>query len=290
MRRCFVHRVLIIDLAVYAADSTALDRQTLGVVPMVVRHFVAFLIVLSGPLSNPALIAQSPATTDTSDGVRADIVLTNGIIHPGDGSEPVIGNLVIREGMIVIAGPEKPPEADISIDCSGLVICPGFIDLHNHSDEPILDRDTRANINYLLQGCTTVVTGNCGSGPIDAAKYFETIDKQGAGTHIAHLLPQGSLRSEVMGKSAGKPTDEQLNQMRSLTDKAMQDGVFGMSTGLIYIPGTLTETEELIEIARVVAKHNGLYASHIRSEGKLTGVRCDWLWIRLRRLVRMVSK
>jgi N-acyl-D-aspartate/D-glutamate deacylase len=234
---------------------------------MVVRHFVAFLIALSGQLNDPALIAQAPATTDAPDGARADIVLTNGIIHPGDGSEPVVGHVAIREGMIVMVGSDQPPEADINIDCSGLVICPGFIDLHNHSDEPILERDTRANINYLLQGCTTVVTGNCGSGPVDAAKYFDTIDKQRAGTHIAHLLPQGSLRSEVMGKSAGKPTDEQLNEMRLLADKAMQDGVFGMSTGLIYIPGTLTDTEELIEIAKVVAKHHGIYASHIRSEG-----------------------
>ena len=102
MRRCFVHRVLIIDLAVYAADSTALDRQTLGVVPMVVRHFVAFLIVLNGQLNDPALIAQSPATTDTSDGVRAEILLTNGIIHPGDGSEPVVGHVAVRDGLSLI--------------------------------------------------------------------------------------------------------------------------------------------------------------------------------------------
>ena len=151
---------------------------------MVVRHFVAFLILLNGQLNDRGLIAQSPATTDGPDGERADIVLTNGIIHPGDGSEAVVGHLAIREGMIVMVGEEQPPEADINIDCSGLVICPGFIDLHNHSDEPILDRDTRANINYLLQGCTTVVTGNCGSGPVDAAKYFDTIDKQRAALGI----------------------------------------------------------------------------------------------------------
>jgi N-acyl-D-aspartate/D-glutamate deacylase len=234
---------------------------------MVARSIIAFAVVLVGQCCDQPLIAQSPATKDSPTVERADIVLSNGILHSGDGSEPVVGNVAIRDGKIITIGSEQTPEADVRIDCSGLIICPGFIDLHNHSDEPILDRDTRANINYLLQGCTTVVTGNCGSGPVDAAKYFDTIDKQRAGTHIAHLLPQGSLRSEVMGKSAGKPTDEQLNQMRTLADKAMQDGVFGMSTGLIYIPGTLTETEELIEIAKVVAKHQGIYASHIRSEG-----------------------
>lgn len=198
---------------------------------------------------------------------RADIVLLNGIIHSGDGSEPFHGHVAIRKDRIMAVGTGDAPEANIQIDCKGLVIAPGFIDLHNHSDEPILDRDTRANINYLLQGCTMIVTGNCGMGPVDAGKYLDEVDRNGAGTHVAHLLPQGSLRSEVMGKNSGKPTEEQLQTMKSLAEKAMREGCFGMSTGLIYIPGTLTDTEELIEIAKVVAKHKGLYASHIRSEG-----------------------
>ncbi len=198
---------------------------------------------------------------------RFDVVLLNGSIHKGDGSEPIMGYVAILEGRIADIGTGSPPAADVKLDCSGMVICPGFIDLHNHSDEPILDRDTRANVNYLLQGCTTVVTGNCGMGHVDVAGYLDSVDKNGAGTHVAHLLPQGSLRSEVMGKSARKATAEELDRMRSLAEKAMRDGAFGMSTGLIYIPGSLTETEEIIEIARVIARHQGIYASHIRGEG-----------------------
>jgi N-acyl-D-amino-acid deacylase len=198
---------------------------------------------------------------------RYDVVLLGGSVHIGDGSEPVVANVAIDDGRIAAIGPQAM-EAGLVLDCKGLVVCPGFIDLHNHSDGPILGKLTRSNVNYLLQGCTTVVTGNCGSGPVDVGAYLQKIDDQGAGTHIAHLLPQGSLRDDVMGKANRKPTDEELAKMRDLADKAMQDGAFGMSTGLIYIPGIFTETEELIEIAKVVAKHDGIYASHIRGEGK----------------------
>lgn len=205
---------------------------------------------------------------------RFDVLLADGTIYSGDGNEPFEGSVGIREQKIYVlkmsgaaSNNAIPIPCDMRVDCRGLVICPGFIDLHTHSDEPVLDRNTRAGVNYLLQGCTTMVTGNCGFGPVDTDKYLRKISEDGSGTNIAHLIPQGSLRSEVLGKGDRTPNAEELQQMRTLADKAMKDGAFGMTTGLIYIPGTLTKTEELIEIARVVAQHRGLYASHIRNEG-----------------------
>ncbi len=198
---------------------------------------------------------------------RCDLMLRNGTIHVGDGSDGFVGDVAIGNGRILAIGKKLDRPADRVLNCEGLVISPGFIDLHTHSDDPILKRDTRANINYLLQGCTTSVTGNCGSGPTDVGKYLDQVDKEGAGTHVIHLLPHGSLRERVMGKENKLPTEADLEKMRVLADKAMQDGAFGMSTGLIYIPGTFSKTEELIEIAKVVAKHKGIYASHVRNEG-----------------------
>ena len=125
---------------------------------------------------------------------RCDLLLRNGIVHVGDGGESFQADIAILAGRIVAIGKDLKRPSNTILNCEGLVVSPGFIDLHTHSDEPILQRDTRANINYLLQGCTTSVTGNWGFGPIDVAKYVAEIDKEGAGTHIAHLLPHGSLR------------------------------------------------------------------------------------------------
>ncbi len=90
-----------------------------------------------------------------------------------------------------------------------------------------------------MQGCTTIVTGNCGMGHVDVANYLQSIDTLGAGTNVAHLLPHGSLRSQVMGKEDREPTSDELRKMEVLAEKAMLDGAFGMTTGLIYVPGTL---------------------------------------------------
>lgn len=207
------------------------------------------------------------SAADLISAERFDLVLRGGSVHVGDGSEPLQVNVGIREGKIAALSAEELT-GDRVLDCTGLVVCPGFIDLHNHSDRSILAPETRGNVNYLLQGCTTVVTGNCGSGPTDVEEYLTKIDEQGAGTHIAHLLPQGSLRDAVIGKVNRAPTPEELLRMQELAAQAMQDGAFGMSTGLIYIPGVFTPTEELIAIAKVVAAHGGIYASHIRGEGE----------------------
>lgn len=199
--------------------------------------------------------------------VVADVALLGGRIVDGTGAPIRAGHLAISAGKIVLPGEDDTIEAAWAIDCSGLIICPGFIDLHNHSDGEIEKPQTRAAVNYVTQGCTTMVTGNCGSGPVNVAEYYDTIDEHGAGTNIAHLIPQGNLRRQVLDSNRVEPTETQLDEMRKLADQGMRDGAWGMSTGLIYVPSSFASTEEITEIARVVSKYGGIYASHIRGEG-----------------------
>ncbi|MDP7276496.1 MAG: D-aminoacylase [Planctomycetaceae bacterium] len=198
--------------------------------------------------------------------VEADVVLVGGTIHDGSGKPGVVGDLAIKGDRIVAVGKAQVKPGAWKLDCRGLVVMPGAIDLHNHSDRQVVAPGTRSVINYLLQGCTTVVTGNCGSGPVDVADYYQKIGAAGAGTNVVHLLPQGSLRRQVMGTDRRAATKEEMKEMRGLVEKAMKDGAWGMSTGLIYVPGTYANTAELVALAKVVARHHGIYASHIRNE------------------------
>lgn len=224
---------------------------------------------LSSRVLRSLLLIPSIALCNSVRGekVVVDIWLHDGQVIDGTGDAIRDENVAITDGKIVAIGEGDEVEATWSIDCSGLIVCPGFIDLHNHSDGEVEKAETRAAVNYVTQGCTTMVTGNCGSGPVDVASYYETIDKFGAGTNVAHLLPQGGLRKAVLKSDRIEPTSEQLAEMRQLADKAMRDGAWGMSTGLIYVPSSFASTDELIEIAKVVAEHQGIYASHIRGEG-----------------------
>jgi N-acyl-D-amino-acid deacylase len=202
-----------------------------------------------------------------ADPIQADLVLKRGTLYDGSGGEAVVGDVAIKGDRIVAVGQFEMAGSPRVVDCKGLIVAPGFIDLHSHSDRGITDAKTRQNANFLMQGCTTVVTGNCGSGPTDVADYFRKIDENGAGTNVLHLLPHGSLRTRVMTDSNRPPTPAELEKMKELADQAMRDGACGMATGLIYTPGTYAKTDELVAIAEVVAKHGGIYASHIRNEG-----------------------
>lgn len=212
-----------------------------------------------------SLVAGLPVHAQQA--VNADVLLAGGTIYDGTGADGVVGDVALRDGKIVAVGKFAHETIGQTIDCTNLIVCPGFIDLHNHSDRPIIDEKTRANTNYLTQGCTTVVTGNCGGGHVDVATYFNDINSAGAGTNVIHLLPHGALRSQVFGSARRPPSEDELEQMRKLAEKAMKDGAWGMSTGLIYVPGTYAETDEIVEIAKVVGSFGGIYASHIRNEG-----------------------
>ena len=196
---------------------------------------------------------------------EAELLLRGGTIYDGSGSEGRVGDVAIAGGKIVAVGRFEGKAARV-VDCQGLLVAPGFIDLHTHCDAVANNEKLRPNLNYLVQGCTTVVTGNCGGGAVDVADYFRKIDGQGAGTNVIHLVPHGSVRQKAMGGDNRAPTGAELEKMKRLVDQGMRDGAWGMSTGLIYAPGMFAKTDELAEVAKTVAEHRGIYVSHIRGE------------------------
>jgi N-acyl-D-aspartate/D-glutamate deacylase len=202
--------------------------------------------------------------------IEADVVIRNATFYDGTGKPGVKGDLAIKGDRIVGVGAFSVANKPTEVDGKGLVVAPGFIDLHTHSDDALTQPTTRANRCYLVQGVTTVVTGNCGFGPTDVAAYYAKLEKGGVGSNVLHQIPHGSVRDKVMGNTNRPPTAEELKKLEDLVDQNMKDGTWGISTGLIYTPGVYSKTDELIALAKVVAKHHGFYASHIRDEG--TGV------------------
>jgi N-acyl-D-amino-acid deacylase len=203
-----------------------------------------------------------------AQGTPIDLLIRNARVVDGTGSPWFRSDVAINDGRIVEIGVALNRDARQTIDAGGRVLAPGFIDVHTHVESSDtregLQRLPRAD-NYVLDGVTTIVTGNCGGSEIDIASWNESL--AGLGINVATLVGHNSVRQAVMGLDNRAPTTRELKQMQALVDQAMQDGAVGFSTGLLYVPGTYAETEEVVSLAEVASRHGGVYASHIREQG-----------------------
>ncbi len=201
-----------------------------------------------------------------SDG-KFDILVKNGKIIDGTGNPWFCGDIGITGDSIVAVGDLSRKSATKIIDAQGLVVSPGFIDIHTHCDEGLGKSSSNANLNYLIQGTTTVVTGNCGGSiSLKVADTKKKWEDQGIGTNGVFLVGYGTIRREVMSNEPRQATKEEVEKMKDILRQSMKEGAWGISTGLEYIPGRYSTTEEIIEVAKVVGEFGGVYASHQRNE------------------------
>ena len=194
-----------------------------------------------------------------------DVVIKNGQIIDGTGSVSFRADLAIKNGRIVRIGKLENLKSKKIIDAENLVVAPGFIDLHTHAERKILALP--AVENYIRQGVTTIVGGNCGGSPYPIGDFLGKVEETGISLNLSLLVGHNTVRREVMGRENRLATPEELQQMQKLVEEALQDGAIGMSTGLKYIPGAYSNTAEVVALAEVVAKHGGFYATHMREEG-----------------------
>jgi N-acyl-D-aspartate/D-glutamate deacylase/acetyl esterase/lipase len=199
---------------------------------------------------------------------RVDTLIRGGSVFDGTGSAATKADVGITGDRVSFVGDATTAgiEANHTIDAAGLVVAPGFIDPHTHTTEDLSDLRRKDNQPYLFQGVTTVVTGNDGRSPLPIGKALDAWQQQGIGTNAVLLVGHGTVRGNVLGAVDAQPTAEQLDKMKALVRQAMDDGAFGMSTGLYYAPGSFAKTEEVIELAKVVAERGGLYDTHQRDE------------------------
>ena len=247
---------------------------------VVLKVVVSGLVLLSSYSTADGFDDQPPKADPIFD-----IVVRGGRIVDGTGNPWFFGDVAIRGDRIAMISRTRLGAGKTEIDATGLVVAPGFIDIHSHSDLVILE-DGRAE-SKVRQGVTTDVLGEgSSSGPYHGsttsprvvvnnadhrwtrlAEYFDLVDEAGVSINVASYVGIGNIRQSVMGSSFDRPTADQLEQMRLYVDEAMQDGAMGLSSQVMMPPGSLATTSELVSLCEVVAKHGGIYSTHIRNEG-----------------------
>ncbi|MBI1941919.1 MAG: D-aminoacylase, partial [Acidobacteria bacterium] len=234
------------------------------------------------------LIAITFSARHRAESPEYDLLIVGGRILDGSGSPWFSGSVAVKDGRIADVGRLANATAREVIDAKGMIVAPGFIDLHSHSDYTLLVDGTAQS--KIRQGVTTEILGESESagpvlGPVapefgramrryglqsdwtTLGEYFARIERQGISVNIASYVGSGQVRNCVMGNVDRAPTPNELERMKELVDQAMREGAIGLSSGLIYPPNAFAKTEELIELAKVVVGYGGIYASHIRGEG-----------------------
>jgi len=221
--------------------------------------------ILSRSIWIPTLLVGAAACISLSAQIQPyDLLLRNGRIVDGTGATWYRGDVAIRGDLIVDVAPSIDAPAARTIDVAGRVIAPGFIDIHTHARRGIFDVPTAPN--YVRQGVTTLIEGPDGSSPLPLAPFLARLDALRKSANIGAFIGQGSIRLAVVGDSDRRATADEIGHMRVLVEQGMKDGAFGMSTGLFYVPGTFTPTEEVIELAQVAGRFGGIHISHQRDD------------------------
>jgi N-acyl-D-amino-acid deacylase len=234
--------------------KTSFSKSVLARACAIALLALALGSVLCGRVDQPAR-AQTPAY---------DLVITNARIVDGGSNPWFRADVGIKDGRIVRIGRIAPGAAAKTIDAKDQILAPGFIDVHTHV-ESIYSLPTAEN--FVRMGVTSLVTGNCGSSTTDVGQFLGRVNEKPLAVNLATLMGHGSVRRQVMGAEDRAPAADELKQMEAIVEQGMKDGAVGLSTGLIYVPGTYAKTDEIVALARVAGRHGGVYATHMRNEG-----------------------
>ena len=236
---------------------------------MIMIHVLIGLVLLgmgckAGAEQGVQVAKAPPDTTYT-------LILSGGSVYDGLGNDPVETDIGIVGERVLAFGDLSTMRAEQRIDVTGQVVSPGFIDIHSHASGTSyrrsgLYRNPDAE-NYLRQGVTTAIVGQDGTSAFPIGEFLSEVEGRPGAIHIGAMVGHGTIRGMVMGNEDRKPSDRELERMKLMVVQAMEEGAYGLSSGLEYTPGAYADTEELIELARAMAPFGGIYISHIRDEG-----------------------
>lgn len=212
------------------------------------------------------LLLGLAACQSADDAPHYDLIIRGGTVYDGTLLEGIETDIGVVGDRIVSVAVRPGATAETMIDAQGLLVMPGFIDPHTHATKTLRNPESKANLNYLTQGVTTVFIGNDGYGIANRDETLRHFATQGIGTNVATLVGHGQIRRQVMGMEDRRASPAEIAAMQGIIATQMRDGAFGLSTGLFYAPGSFADTGEVIELARIAAQFDGIYDTHMRSE------------------------